>query len=127
MNREVLLYELRTLRNAGRKADAILEARTRHEKRLAYLNANHQEKEIAACIDRLLALDPSSAMAAAASLEEKYLPYLLSLDAIDSTIMIESFINGKPYWKVGKKVGYSASGVQKRVGRIVSHLSKIIP
>ena len=75
MNREVLLYELRTLRNAGRKADAILEARTRHEKRLAYLNANHQEKEIAACIDRLLALDPSSALAAAASLEEKYLPY----------------------------------------------------
>ena len=59
----------------------------------------------------------------AEKLEKKYMEAICSLDPIDKTIMLESLINGEPYWKIGLKLGYTEEAVRKRKDRIIRKMA----
>jgi len=48
------------------------------------------------------------------------------LDPLDRTIILDGYINGKPYWKIGRDIGYTERGVQKRIGAIIEKLAKML-
>ena len=48
------------------------------------------------------------------------------LDALERMVIIEGYINGKPYWKIGKEMGYSERSIQNKVNSALDKLGRMI-
>lgn len=121
--------DLRQLRFLSHYITAKITMKENHEKRLEVLKtlslkdadseADKVKRMIASCqIDKRIM--------EANELEQKYISAIEQLDYIDSTIIVEGYINGKPYWKIGRDIGYTAEGIQKRAKKAIENLANII-
>ncbi len=110
--------ELRKLRTLTHSIEATLRTRELHERRRAVLREREQTPEVLAELLRLeriiSAMSIEAESRAASELEHKYMAAISSLEPIDKTIILDGYINGKPYWKIGRDIGYSEDGVKKR-------------
>lgn len=129
--------DLRQLRRLQHGVDVAMQVRERHERRLAVLQTmdvtDLSEADLTAHIEeieRLRAvietLGVEETIKRATELESKYMGAIGKLDQLDRTIIIDAYINGKPYWKIGRDVGYSEVGIQKRVNIIIEILAKYL-
>lgn len=59
-------------------------------------------------------------------IEDKYLKIINKLPYVDYALITKALIDGHPYWKVGREVGYSERGVQDRIGFILAQIKKSI-
>ena len=48
----------------------------------------------------------------ASVLEQSYIQFIKNLDLIQQTVVMSAFFQGKPYWKIGKEIGYSERSVR---------------
>ena len=48
------------------------------------------------------------------------------LEPFDKTIILDGYINGKAYWKIGRDIGYTERGVQKRVSIAIELIASYI-
>ena len=129
--------DLRQLRKLQHSVDVAMEARGRHERRLAVLQAMDVTdllgEDLAAHIEEIErlrmvieTLGVEETIKRATELERKYMGAIGKLDQLDRTIIMDAYLNGKPYWKIGRDIGYSERGVQNRVSIILERLSKSV-
>lgn len=112
--------DLRRLRKLSHAIAAELKAKESHERRLTYLRSISEPSEdvlidIMRIEDAIKALRVDEHIRAAAELEGRYMDAISSLDPLDRAIIIDGYVNGKAYWKIGRDIGYTERGIQKRV------------
>lgn len=122
--------ELRQLRFLNRSIDTALQVKKNHEERLLALREREQTEEIKSIIGRIEAslkiFDITEEIRKAAELEMRYMKVIERLDRLDRIILLDGYINGTPYWRVGKKIGYSERGVQRRLANIIRRIANML-
>ena len=59
----------------------------------------------------------------AREIEEKYMGAIMALDPIEKSIVVDTYINGVPYWKIGIELGYSEEGIRKRLAKAIKSIA----
>lgn len=120
--------DLKNLKKAIKAIDAIMDAENKHIKRLELLKFLGQDeftREETERTERILkTYDASKYISEANKIEEKYMGIINTLDPLDKTIILDGYINGNPYWKIGMRVGYSEEGIRKRVAKIIKLIAE---
>lgn len=120
--------DLRQLRKLTHSIEAYLEMEKRHKARLELLKMTLKQEISILEIDKiekiLKSINVKKHIEQASMLEEKYMKAIDKLDPLDKTIIIEGYINGKAYWKLGKEIGYSTTGIQNRIKVIIKQIAK---
>lgn len=127
---ERIKRDLRLLRKITHSIEVSLTVEKRHKERLEVLQKQQQTEEVKqniADIEAVLAtLDTAKYIQRATELESRYIEAINKLDPLDKTIILDGYVNGKAYWKIGRDIGYTEVGVQKRVNKIIEILAKIL-
>lgn len=121
--------DLRRLRRITHSVDVVLQVKERHDKRISYLEREKPTKENIEEAQKirknLASLRIDDIIKEATTLESLYMEAISKLEPIDRIIIIDGYINGKAYWKIGKEIGYSERGIQKRASIIFEKISKM--
>lgn len=119
------------LRELKRQTHAIKQlecAQKTHLARIKLLMGMEENERIKALIEKerasLASLNVADVVSGACEIEEKYMEAINALPLVDRGIIVDAFINGTPYWKIGLSVGYSEEGVRKKVSKIISAIAK---
>ena len=128
---EQVRRDLRKLRRLEHSIDVYMAVKERYEKRLAHLRAiDEPTEEILKSIKDAQSFieksDIAEKMHKTTEISERYIDAINKLDHLDRTIIFDAFINGKPYWKIGKEIGYTERGVQYRVEEAIKAIAKSI-
>lgn len=127
---EKIKRDLRLLRKITHSIEVFLTVEKRHKERLEVLQKQQQTEEVKqniADIEAVLAtLDTAKYIQRATELESRYIEAINKLDSLDKTIILDGYVNGKAYWKIGRDIGYTEVGIQKRVNKIIEILAKIL-
>ncbi len=121
--------ELRDLRRLTHSIDTMLTLRDNHERRIKYLTekatpeAQGEAERIKGLLD---GLKIEESIAKANELEARYMSAIGKLEPLERTVIIEGYINGKPYWKIGKEMGYSERSIQARVNAALEKLARTL-
>ena len=122
--------DLRNLRKLTHSIEVSLQVKERHEKRLAWLKERPITKEVNSDIEQiekvLATLDIEKYISKATAIEAKYMEAINKLEPFDKTIILDGYINGKAYWKIGRDIGYTERGVQKRVSIAIELIASYI-
>ena len=122
--------DLRNLRKLTHSIEVSLQVKARHEKRLAWLKERQPTKEVKSDIEQiekvLATLDIEKYISKATAIEAKYMEAINKLEPFDKTIILDGYINGKAYWKIGRDIGYTERGVQKRVSIAIELIASYI-
>lgn len=122
--------ELRQLRFLSHFIEAKLTMKARHERRLEVLEKLSSGKDVEKEKEKVKSLlskcQIEDSIEKASALEQKYIEAIEKLDYIERTIIIDGYINGKPYWKIGRDIGYTTEGIQKRAKKAIEDLAKLI-
>lgn len=122
--------DLRNLRKLTHSIEVSLQVKERHEKRLAWLKERPPTKEVKSDIEQiekvLATLDIEKYISKATAIEAKYMEAINKLEPFDKTIILDGYINGKAYWKIGRDIGYTERGVQKRVSIAIELIASYI-
>lgn len=123
---ETIKRDLRQLRKVTHSIEALMTMKDKHEKRLVYLSGlppseeiNEEKKRIEELLKRI---DIQGYIARATSLEEKYMAAIDKLDPLDKKIIVDGYINGRAYYKIGRDIGYTEAGIRKRLDRIFKQI-----
>ena len=126
---EKIRSDLRELRKLTHAINAMLDLKKSREERRTYL-VSLGTPEVCSEIDHidtvLRTLKIEQIIAEASALELKYMSAINTLESIDKTIILEGYINGVPFWKIGKQLGYSEDGIKKRAHRALLRLAEIL-
>ena len=122
--------DLRRLRKITHSVEVALQVKERHEKRLSYLErekpSNENFEEAQKIRRNLSSLRIDDIIKEATTLESLYMEAISKLEPLDRTIILDGYINGKAYWKIGREIGYTEVGIQKRVNKIIEILANLI-
>lgn len=117
------LRRLRKLAHSIEVATTVKERHTRRKELLMQGEQNEETQEEISRIDRVLSsLRVEEHIKQATALEERYMEAIGRLDPLDKTIILDGYINGKAYWKIGRDIGYTEDGIKKRVGKIIEKI-----
>ena len=127
MEKEKVKSDLRKLRKITHRITVGMDCKQNHERRLEYLRGKTPTKEIIDEIRKIKevlgSLHIEDDIKTATALESTYMAAIDKLEGFDKTIMIDGYINGKPYWKIGRDIGYTEVGVRKRVEKAIEKLA----
>lgn len=127
---ETIKKDLRQLRKVTHSIEALMTMKEKHEKRLEYLSGLPPSVEVdeeKQKIKRLLEkIDIQGYIARATALEEKYMAAIDKLDPFDKKIIVDGYINGKAYYKIGWEIGFSTPGIQNRISIIIKKIANLI-
>lgn len=122
--------DLRLLKKIQHSIDIQLETEERHQKRLELLLRVKQTKSVQEDIQKLQDiisnLHTEEFISRATAIESKYMDAINHLEPLDKTIIMDGYINGKAYWKLGNKIGYTERGIQKRVIKSLNFIADYI-
>lgn len=120
--------ELKELRHLSHSINALMAVQKRLCERLEWLRAksNVDKEEIEKTCRQIASINLTDKIRRSVLLEQKYMTIIWQLPSIDQTIIIEAFINGLPYWKVGQIVGYSQDGIKKRIPLALAKVQKLL-
>lgn len=123
MNVKTIKNDLRQLKKTIHIIDALKETQERYLQRIEALSKKPQSAKIKEQIETtkkvMSLMDIESYVKEATEIEKKYMTVINMLDPIEKTIIIESFINGKHYWKIGNDLGYAEETVRKKISKIL--------
>ena len=107
-----------------------MQVKERHERRLSYLEREKPSKENIEEAQKirknLASLRIDDIIKEATTLESLYMETISKLEPLDRTIILDGYINGKAYRKIGRDIGYTEVGIQKRVNKIIEILANLI-
>ena len=119
--------DLKNLRLYNRSVSKLKELKTTHEMRIKMLERMGESEKAKEIIERektlVSSLDFATKIDKALSLEEKYMGIITALEPLERDIIIDTYINGLPYWKIGLEIGYSEEGVRKKVSKIIKGIA----
>ena len=126
----VVKRDLRGLKKSSRAVKRLLEIQGLHYKRINALSHMEQTKEIVEATKKekelLSALNITEELCKAQDVEKKYSTALSSLSTEDKAMVLDCYINGLPYWKIGMEYGFSEAGARKHIDTLVKKLSTLI-
>lgn len=127
---DIVKRDLRHLRKITHSIEVALQVKERHEKRLEVLRQGKQSPEVIdeiAKVEKVLStLHIEDNIKRATEIELRYVEAINKLEPLDKVIVLDGYINGKAYWKIGRDTGYTERGVQKRVSIIFEKLAKLL-
>lgn len=107
-----------------------MQVKERHERRLSYLEREKPTKEnieeAKKIRKNLSSLRIDDIIKEATMLESLYMEAISKLEPLDRTIILDGYINGTSYWKIGRDIGYTERGVQKRVTIAIKILANYV-
>ncbi len=119
--------DLRELKHHAHAIEKLKMAQNTHLARISMLERMEKTdkiKEIIECERRHIELLPiSEEIERARLLEEKYIDAISTLGPIEKSIIIDTYINGIPYWKIGITLGYSEEGIRKRLAKALKEIA----
>ena len=123
INLNQIRQELKLLKKIQHSIDTLIEVENSHKQRLEVLLTKKQtdsvKEDIVKIKDIISNLGTEQYIRRATEIETKYWSAINSLSPIDKTIILDGYINGTQYWKIGNKVGYSERSIQRRVPEII--------
>lgn len=127
---EAIKKDLRQLRKVTHSIEALMTMKDKHEKRLEYLSGlppseavEEEKRKITSLLEKV---DIQGYIARATALEEKYMAAIDKLDPLDKKILIDGYINGKAYYKIGWEIGFSTQGIQNRISIIIKKIANLL-
>lgn len=127
MRIERIKQDLRQLKKTAHAIEGLCKLQATHQRRIDMLKRLKGVCGVEEAIERemqfIRQLDIPGKLQEAREIEEKYLKIIESLEPIDKAIIIDSYLNGVPYWKIGDKLGFSEEGVRKRIQRALKKLA----
>lgn len=119
--------DLRELKKHTHAIERLQEAQSTHLARIKMLERLNQPEKTKEIIEKELRhielLPLCEEINSARELEEKYMTAISALGPIEKSIVIDTYINGIPYWKVGARLSYSKEGVRKRLAKAIKEIS----
>lgn len=119
---EIIKRDLRQLRLVTHSIEAFMTMKDKHEKRLEYLSGQEVDEEKKRIEELLKRIDIQGYIVRATSLEEKYMAAIDKLDPLDKKIIVDGYINGRAYFKIGRDIGYTEAGIRKRLDKIFKQI-----
>lgn len=123
MNIKTIKSDLRQLKKTIHIIDSLNETQKRYIDRIELLSKFAQTdkiKEQIETIKKVMSLmDIDTYIKEANEIEAKYIDVINKLEPLEKAIIIECFINGKPYWKVGNMISYCEDTVRKKANKIM--------
>ena len=123
MNIKEIKSDLRQLKKTIHIIEALNQSRERYLKRIEVLSGFVQTDKIKEQINTIKKvmdlMHIEDYIKEATEIECKYMSSIDKLSPLDRTIIVESFLNGKPYWKIGLDLGYEEETVRKKIDRIL--------
>lgn len=130
MEKEKVKNDLRRLRKITHSITVALECKQNHERRLEVLRNGRQTQETIEEIKKLEevlgSLHIEENIKKATALESLYMEAIDKLEGFDKIIIIDGYINGKAYWKIGRDIGYTEVGIRKRVEKAIEKLASLL-
>ena len=127
---DIVKRDLRHLRKITHSIEVALQVKERHEKRLEVLRQGKQSPEV---IDEIVKVEKvlstlhiEENIKKATEIELRYVEAINKLEPLDKVIVLDGYINGKAYRKIGRDIGYTERGIQKRVTIIFEKLAKML-
>lgn len=130
MNINTIKKDLRQLKKTIHIIDALKGVQERYIKRIESLSRLIQTDRIKEQIKTtkavLALMNIDQYIEEATSLESKYMYAINQLEPIEKAIILDSFVNGMPYWRVGLKLGYTEESLRKKADKIMRKLTSIM-
>lgn len=127
MRIERIKQDLRQLKKTAHAIEGLCKLQATHQRRIDMLKRLKGVCGVDEAIERenqfIRELDIPGKLQEAREIEKKYLKAIESLEPIDKAIIIDSYLNGVPYWKIGDKLGFSEEGIRKRIQRALKKLA----
>ncbi len=127
-NLDKIKSDLRSMRQNAHVINGLYNLQKTHEKRLTLLEKMERGARVQQAISQekqsLEKIDVLGYIQRSRELESRYMKAIDSLDPVDRTIIIESFINGVAYWKIGNRLGFTSEGIRKRIQRALTKIAK---
>lgn len=127
MKAEEVKEDLKSLKNYTLAINKLRETQETHIMRIKMLEKMQKSEKINSIIERerklLSDLDIATKISEAQEIEEKYMKTILSLSPLDRSIILDAYINGQAYWKIGVAIGYSEEGVRKKISKIIKNIA----
>ena len=123
MNVKTIKSDLRKLKKTIHILDALKETQERYIKRIETLSKFVQTDKIKEQIETtktvMNLMDIDYYIKEANEIESKYMSTINKLEPMEKLIIVECFINGKPYWKVGMELCYCEDTIRKKAEKII--------
>lgn len=130
MEKEKIKNDLRTLRKITHSIEVAMACKQNHERRLEVLRKAKPTKENTEEIKKLESvlgsLHIEESIKRATALEAVYMEAIDKLEGFDKIIIIDGYINGKAYWKIGRDIGYTEAGIRKRLEKAIDKLASLL-
>lgn len=127
MEIEQVKKDLRNIRRLSHTAKVLKDTEKQHRERIELLRSRTGTEETIKKIERFIAsLGVDRYITQVTELENRYMAAIERLDRIERTIILDGFICGKPYWKIGSEIGYSVEAVQKKVNCIMAKIAQMM-
>ena len=131
MNKSKLKEDLRQLKKTIHIIDTLRGVQERYIKRIDALSRLTQTPKIVDQIKTtkkvLSMMKTDEYVEEAHALEEKYMSYINALEPIEKALLLETLINGNPYWKIAITYGYTEESLRKKIDKILRKLSSLVP
>lgn len=127
MEIEQVKKDLRSIRRLSHTTKVLKDTEKQHRERIELLRSRTGTEETIKKIERFIAsLGVDRYITQVTELENRYMAAIERLDRIERTIILDGFICGKPYWKIGSEIGYSVEAVQKKVNCIMAKIAQMM-
>ena len=127
MNIKTIKNDLKQLKKTIHIIEALTQSKERYLKRIETLSSFIQTDKIKEQIETtkkvMSLLKIEDYIKEANELERKYMSAINKLEPLEKTIIIESFLNGKPYWKIGNALGYEEETIRKKIAKILKKIA----
>ena len=121
------LRRIRKLSHAIASATTAKERLESHKKILIDSEQNENTRLEISKLERVISsLNLDRLISESTELEVKYITAISSLPPLDQVIILDAYVNGLTYWQIGRKIGYSESGLKKHINKTVENLAKIL-
>lgn len=126
MTFEQVKRELRNLRHIEYAIRTFSEARSRLLHQYEECAKTEDTETLEKLKESISKLDANEFIRKSIVKKDLYFNAIACLEPINQTIIIDSVINGVPYWKIGKQLGFSEVAVKKRVNKAIHQIAEIM-
>ena len=122
--------DLRAMKKSAHAIERLIEIQGTHFKRIDALNSLPHRKEQEALVkcemELISRLGVEREIEKSVEIEKRYSAAIGSLSLEDRAMLLDCYVSGKPYWKIGMEYGFSEEGARKHLGAIIKKIAGYI-
>ena len=122
--------ELRGLKKSSHAVKRLIETQGIHFKRIKALEELPRSERVQALIEAakglIASLGIEEEIEKSAETQRRYNAALSSLSLTDKAMVLDCYIGGLPYWKIGMEYGFAEEGARKHLDALVKKIAENI-